>query len=446
MLPRISRRSIFLLCLDALAIPLSFLLANTLRTGYFSIQDLRQPIVGLALLTYLAALYIFDFYYPYKYFKIAQTAIETLYVVSSASLVLFAVSYLDRTFLTNRSIQFLFSLILTAAIFFIRIFYDAFFRSRFLDRRTLIIGTGPFAREVEHIIQNTPHAGIQAVGFVSEGETYETQPHRNMHIVGSVSRILTLVNWHNANLVVLAMESDIRKASEPSIIYTLMKNKVDVVSGIHLFEKLDEAIPFHVLDDHYFLNLMSEIRTHNYLKVKRLVDIIFSLILLVVLSPVFLLAAGLLATQGRDNIFFIQKRVGKDRKEFNMIKLKSMKESRDGKFRITNFGRWMRKYRIDEMPQLINVLKGEMSLIGPRPEISYFVEKCDEISPFYDVIFTLKPGLTGWAQVKFYHVTDLRDYKRKFQYNLYYLKNLSLTLDLLILFKTIGIVLAGKGK
>ena len=120
--------------------------------------------------------------------------------------------------------------------------------------------------------------------------------------------------------------------------------------------------------------------------------------------------------------------------------------SQKGDNRITKVGSFLRKTRLDELPQLVNILRGDLSFVGPRPERPEFVESLREKIPFYGERHLVKPGLTGWAQVKFLHVTDLRDYKRKFQYNLYYLKNLSLTLDLLILFKTVRIVLLGKGK
>jgi lipopolysaccharide/colanic/teichoic acid biosynthesis glycosyltransferase len=113
--------------------------------------------------------------------------------------------------------------------------------------------------------------------------------------------------------------------------------------------------------------------------------------------------------------------------------------------KVTRFGKWLRKFRIDEFLQLFNVLKGDMSLIGPRPEIAHFVEKCRQKIPCYEVIHSLKPGLTGWAQVKYKHTTSDEDYMTKFCYNLYYLKNISLTLDLAILLKTVRIVLLGQG-
>jgi len=394
---------------------------------------------------YLAVFYILDFYYPYKLFRPAETAIQTVYAVSIGSLFLFAIPFLDRTFLMPRPVLVLTAILLAVIVFLVRMLYDAVFRFRFLDQRALIIGTGAFARELDKVIRKTPNAGMHVVGFVSESDTYEKGVSKNLHVVGSTSRLLSLISWHNINLVILAMDPE-SNASEPNVIYALMKQRVQIVSGIHLFEKFDAAIPYFVLDEHYMLNLMAEVKTHSYLRIKRLVDVVFSSLLMIILFPVFLCVSMILLRQGTSNVFYRQTRIGHDRREFRLVKFKSMMEGRDGRYKITRFGKLMRKYRIDEIPQLLNVLKGDMSLIGPRPEILYFVERCRKDIPFYDAVFTVRPGLTGWAQVNFSHVTDMRDYGRKFQYNLYYLKNLSLTLDLLILAKTVRTVLKGKGK
>jgi len=123
-----------------------------------------------------------------------------------------------------------------------------------------------------------------------------------------------------------------------------------------------------------------------------------------------------------------------------------MTEKGRGVKQVNSFAKWIRRYRIDEIPQLINVLRGEMSLIGPRPEIPYFVERSRKLIPFYDIVFSVRPGLTGWAQVKFRYATSVKDYNKKFRYNLYYLKNVSLLLDVLILLRTVRTVLLGREK
>jgi lipopolysaccharide/colanic/teichoic acid biosynthesis glycosyltransferase len=183
-----------------------------------------------------------------------------------------------------------------------------------------------------------------------------------------------------------------------------------------------------------------------YLKLKRIMDLVFGTVLLTVLTPLLIFTAAVLALDGPDKIFFVQKRIGKDAVPFTLFKLRSMKANKKGKPMITAIGKWLRKYRIDEIPQLINVVRGDMSLVGPRPEVPYFARQCAAKIPFYDAIYAIKPGLTGWAQVSFGHTSSVKEYKEKFKFNLYYLKNISLTLDLLILVKTIRTVIRGKGQ
>jgi lipopolysaccharide/colanic/teichoic acid biosynthesis glycosyltransferase len=179
---------------------------------------------------------------------------------------------------------------------------------------------------------------------------------------------------------------------------------------------------------------------------KRLFDLSFGGLVLAILSPILIFAMIILMCEDPRKVFFIQDRLGRDGKVFRLIKLRSMKKNRKGQPVVTLFGRWLRKFRIDEIPQLVNVIQGEMSLVGPRPEIAYFADRCRRKIPFYDLIYSVKPGLTGWAQVNFRYTTSMKDYEHKFRYNLFYLKNMSFILDLLILIKTIKIILLGKGQ
>src|SRR3989338_2594608 len=167
----ISRRSLLLFFADALVIPLAFLLADYLKAGTMYLAIFIHPLVFLSFLVYLIMLYMVDFYYPYKFFHPLQTAVEVVYAIALGSFFIFSVSYLDRSFLISRSVLIMSVGLLALAIYTIRMAYDAVFRSRFLDKRALIVGTGPFACEIRTIIERTPHSGIHIVGFVAEGET-----------------------------------------------------------------------------------------------------------------------------------------------------------------------------------------------------------------------------------------------------------------------------------
>jgi exopolysaccharide biosynthesis polyprenyl glycosylphosphotransferase len=189
--------------------------------------------------------------------------------------------------------------------------------------------------------------------------------------------------------------------------------------------------------------------------IKRLVGFAFSAVMLVFLSPLLLAIAVAIMIESPGAIIFSQERVGENGKIFTLFKFRSMKadaEKGSGPVwaceddpRITRVGRIIRKLRIDELPQLWNVLKGHMSFVGPRPERAFFVEKLRKTIPYYDERFSVKPGVTGWAQVKYPYCSTEKDTLEKLKYDLYYIKNMSLVLDLVIIFRTIKTVLLGRG-
>ena len=187
---------------------------------------------------------------------------------------------------------------------------------------------------------------------------------------------------------------------------------------------------------------------------KRFSELSLSLIGLIFLSPFILVISLLIKIDSRGPIFYKQERVGERGKIFKLLKFRSMVENaenngpvwaeQDDK-RITRVGRAIRKWRLDEIPQMFNVLKGDVSFVGPRPERAYFVEKLREEIPFYNQRFFVKPGITGLAQVKYQYGASKEDALEKLKYDLYYIKNLSVLFDLLIIFETIKVVLSGKG-
>ena len=189
--------------------------------------------------------------------------------------------------------------------------------------------------------------------------------------------------------------------------------------------------------------------------VKRLFDIIFASILIVFASPIMLISAILIVLESGGPILYMQERVGLNGRLFNVIKFRSMRTDAeiDGQprwaskqdDRVTKVGRILRKLRIDELPQLFSVLNGDMSLVGPRPERPYFVDKLTQELPYFSVRQSVKPGVTGWAQVRYHYGASVEDAAEKLQYDLYYVKNHTLFLDLVILFETVGVVLTAKG-
>jgi len=221
---------------------------------------------------------------------------------------------------------------------------------------------------------------------------------------------------------------------------------------LEFYEAYENKLPISHLSPKWFLeNTGFEIYHNNFnLKAKRLLDLLFAFFIGVCVAPIMVVAAIIVKLESRGPIFFIQDRIGEGNKKFNIVKFRSMTTDaeKDGPKwatkndnRVTKFGKIMRLTRIDELPQLWNVLRGEMSFVGPRPEREFFIEQLEKEIPYYNLRHTVKPGLTGWAQVMYPYGASVEDAYRKLQYDLYYIKHHDILFDLKVLLKTVTIVI-----
>ncbi|AMD94526.1 exopolysaccharide biosynthesis polyprenyl glycosylphosphotransferase [Leptotrichia sp. oral taxon 847] len=246
----------------------------------------------------------------------------------------------------------------------------------------------------------------------------------------------------------------------PKIVDKLLKNKLkglQYYNYLEFYEMYESKLPVSHLSPKWFLeNTGFEIYHNNFnLKVKRILDIIFALLIGFCVIPIMIIAAIIIKLESKGPIFFIQERIGEGNKPFKIIKFRSMTTDaeKDGPKwatkndnRVTKFGKFMRLTRVDELPQLWNVIKGEMSFVGPRPEREFFIKQLEKEIMYYNLRHTVKPGLTGWAQVMYPYGASIEDAYRKLQYDLYYIKNHDILFDLKILLKTVTIVIFGKGR
>lgn len=212
----------------------------------------------------------------------------------------------------------------------------------------------------------------------------------------------------------------------------------------------------HSYQTHFFLYIYDMNLAYQPLQylLKTFTDYIICICILALLSPLILVLALLIKVTGKGPVIYSQKRMGKDGRVFNIYKFRSMHSgSEEGinlisdKYdrRITRLGRFMRKHKLDEIPNCVNVIKGEMSLVGPRPEQEYYIEKIISKEPRYKLLQTIKPGITSWGQVKFGYASNVEEMIKRLEYDLYYLENRSLVFDLKIMFRTIGIIFRGQG-
>ena len=234
-------------------------------------------------------------------------------------------------------------------------------------------------------------------------------------------------------------------------------NGLQFYNYLEFYEMYENKLPVSHLSSKWFLeNSGFEIYYNNFnLRAKRLLDLIFAIIIGICTLPLMLLAAIIVKLESKGPIFFVQERIGEGNKKFNIVKFRSMTTDAEkngpqwaskNDNRVTRWGKIMRATRIDELPQLWNVLRGEMSFVGPRPEREYFIQQLEKEIPYYNLRHTVKPGLTGWAQVMYPYGASVEDAYRKLQYDLYYIKHHDIIFDIKVLLKTITIVIFGKGR
>ena len=269
--------------------------------------------------------------------------------------------------------------------------------------------------------------------------------------------ILELYNTKKFDVLVDFTDKLLR---DPKITEKLLQYKLEGLqyyNYLEFYETYENKLPISHLSPKWFLeNTGFEIYHNNFnLKAKRLLDLFFAMLIGIFAAPVIILAAIIVKLESKGPVFFIQERIGEGNRKFNIVKFRSMTTDaeKDGPQwaskndnRVTKFGKIMRATRIDELPQLWNVLRGEMSFVGPRPEREFFIQQLEKEIPYYNLRHTVKPGLTGWAQVMYPYGASVEDAYRKLQYDLYYIKHHSIPFDVKVLLKTVTIVIFGKGR
>ena len=323
-----------------------------------------------------------------------------------------------------------------------------------LVKRIMVIGTGADAVAVEHALSNPGNPSLQVVGFypAGSGDEVRVDPKRVVHFDGN---LLNAANHLRVNEIIVAVRERRGGVIPLRELLDCKMAGIKVLDLSSFFERVRGQVRIDSLRASWLIYGEGFRQGWGRTLVKRIFDLVASSILLVLAAPVMVLAAILIAVEDGAPIFYRQERVGLGGRLFKVTKFRSMRRDaeRDGKprwasandDRVTRIGRFIRKVRIDELPQLFNVLKGEMSLVGPRPERPFFVDQLTRDIPFYAVRHCVKPGVTGWAQVRYQYGSSVDDAINKLQYDLYYVKNHTLFLDTVVLFETVRVVLTGDG-
>ena len=401
----------------------------TLYLRFWPIFDLEKFKSHLFPFTFLYFFWILIFYI-FGLYDLLPPRFPFFLRLVSALLVCFFVGTLFFYFLpffgiSPKTILILDLLIFMVLIFSWRVLFFSIFSS-YLKTKILILGKGNEIEKLKEEILKNPALGYQV---------FELNPKEVLE-----------EKIKNAQIHTIIFSPEFEKNQEfLNSIDNLFPLGINFLSLADAFEEILEKIPVSAISKTWFLENLKEGKKKIYDKFKRVFDIVFALSVLAFTFPFWILIALAIKIEDKGPVFYSQKRVGKNKKIFNLIKFRSMvleAEKEGPKWaekedeRVTKVGRFLRRYHLDELPQMVNILKGEISVVGPRPERPEFVEKLEKEIPYYHLRHIIKPGFTGWAQIKFRYARTIMDSFEKFQYDLYYIKNRNLFLDLRILLKT----------
>ena len=325
-------------------------------------------------------------------------------------------------------------------------------RAEGFSERVLIIGSDQKAIDIARETLARKHLGYRVVGFLDDDPTLQGVSLINPRVIGTTAHACDLALQHGATRVVVAAMDYRGRLSMDSLLQCKTRG-VRVQEGSSYYEQLTGKIMIEGLRKSWLVFSDGFMVSRGTLFAKRLLDVLVATAGILVTWPLMLLVALAVKLDSPGPVFFRQERVGRNGREFTLWKFRSMGTDAEasgaqwavqGDPRVTRVGRFIRKTRLDELPQFWNVLVGDMSLVGPRPERRMFVDQLQEQCPWYEQRLVVRPGLTGWAQVKAPYASTFEESIEKLKYDLYYIKNLSLFLDISILFSTARIVFLGR--
>lgn len=457
---------IVLFLTDFVMINLAFFLYYTFRveSGLFEILILPEFLLPMIVL-YIYWLLIFTFVGMYQSWFAASRfdEISTLFKATFVGIFIlfffiFLDDYINNVSSNKRILIFIYWGLLVFLVGSGRIIIRSIQRNLLIRgygrKGAIIIGFNNKAFEVIDSVSKSPALGIDIKSFCVTKEKDLNQEYKNIKVEATVESLPEMIDRYNAQEVILALEEDdldiigeiIPICDDKNVKLKMVPDVYDILSGQARTSQL-YGVPL--------IDVMPELIPEWERKLKRIMDIVLSIIILIFTLPLTILTAIAIKLDSEGPVFFVQERMGQNGKIFKMIKFRSMRKdaekhtgpvwSQKDDPRVTRVGKIIRKLRIDEIPQFINVLKGDMSIVGPRPERPYFVEKLSKEIPYYKRRLRVRPGITGWAQVKHKYDESIEDVKIKLRYDLFYIENMSIRMDLKILLRTIFVVMFGKG-
>ena len=444
---------------DACLISLGLCLAILIRLhdfhsalNYLSLPDMPFRF-GIVLATCGISLYYNDLYASRVVNRRSELFVYLFQAVGTAWVILAILYYLIPDHSLGRGIAVLSA---PAVLLFLLSWRLTLLETNFLfprQQRVLVVGTGPLGISLVREILHRPELHLKVVGFLDEHGENIGKSLVNPGIIGAAKDLEEITAREKIDHIVLSLKE--RRGQTPLRELLRLKFAGVTVEDAHsMSEQIDGKIRLEHLSPSWMILSEGFHKSSLLLVAKRILDILVSLVLLLLTLPIMGIVALAIWLESGSPVLFRQERIGLGGRPFEILKFRSMnhdaeehgpKWAADGDQRVTRVGRVIRKLRLDELPQAVNVLRGEMSFVGPRPERAIFCRMLESETPFYALRYSVRPGITGWAQVKYQYGGSIEEAKTKLEYDLFYIKHLSLTLDLAILFETAKVVLWQRG-
>lgn len=449
---QVSTRGLTVFAAEVLLISGSVALAAALQ----GTPDLASSVwkVGLVTVVCQLCLYYNDFYDLTLVHSNRELIVRLLQAAGAASIVLAALYFTVPALMIGDGIFVSALFVFVIGILGWRLLFNSVTRSFHLEERILVVGTGDAARKVTRQILDQKDYAYRVIGFIDDDPTRIGERIVNPGIIGTPADIPRLVAHEKIDRIIVGLADRRGKLPIEQLLQAKMAG-VCVEEVTTTYERMTGKI---LIDDlrPSWLIFSDGFRVSRLTRwLKRGIDLTLSLVLAIVSAPFMLLTAIAVALESGFPVLYCQERVGENGRPFTLCKFRSMRTdaeqagqpiwATDGDNRVTQVGRFIRKTRLDELPQLWNVVRGDMSFVGPRPERPFFVAELAKEVPFYQQRHAVKPGLTGWAQVKYRYGSSIEDATEKLRYDLYYIKHLSIVFDLTIVFDTVKVVLFRKG-